>query len=46
MGKKRILKDFLQNSEKLGGNIEHLNTRILNTARVRIITFNQLDVVP
>jgi len=25
--------------------IEHLNTRILNSARVRNITFNQLDVV-
>jgi len=25
--------------------IEHLNTRILNTARVRMITFNQLDVM-
>ena len=25
--------------------VEHLNTRILNSARVRIITFNQLDVM-
>ena len=25
--------------------IEHLNTRILNSARVRMITFNQLDVI-
>jgi len=25
--------------------IEHLNTRILNSARVRMVTFNQLDVV-
>jgi len=25
--------------------IEHLNTRVLNSARVRMITFNQLDVV-
>ena len=25
--------------------IEHLNTRVLNSARVRMVTFNQLDVV-
>ncbi|MCL2601687.1 MAG: flagellar basal body-associated FliL family protein [Treponema sp.] len=25
--------------------VEHLNTRILNSARVRMVTFNQLDVV-
>ncbi|MCL2233866.1 MAG: flagellar basal body-associated FliL family protein [Treponema sp.] len=25
--------------------IEHLNTRILNSARIRMVTFNQLDVI-